>query len=125
MSARAVVGCEGGLEAALSAAEPLWTSHWVLKAITVWDAWWRSLMYVGVYTLLMGHTEAERRATHFVVYMTLMNMPRLLTATAAPWLFHRVGYAGVYFVSGLLALIVTAIAFAWRNAEREEAPSGT
>ena len=105
---------------AFAFSEGLWASHDLVKGLAVWEASARALLLVGVYTLLMNHTEPERRATHFVVYMTLLNLPRVLDATVAPMLFDKVGYAGIWALSGLLCLGVTALSFAWKEADQGE-----
>jgi hypothetical protein len=103
-----------------SFSEPLWSSHAAVKAMAVWEASARSLLLVGVYTLLMAHTEPQRRATHFVVYMTLLNLPRVLDASIAPWLFGRVGYSGIWALSGCLCLLVSALVYLWKDANQPQ-----
>ena len=58
----------------------LWFTPGVLPAMVVLQSVATSLLYVGLYAWLMGRVGPTVRATHFAVFMALLNVPR----SAAP-----------------------------------------
>lgn len=122
---RAVAIAAGVLAAAwiaFGAAESVWTSHGVVKALAITEASARALLLVGAYGFLMGAADARARATHFVIYMSLLNLPRVLGPLAAPNVFDALGYAGVWLSAGALQLTVAAAAV-WGQRRRYDAPA--
>jgi MFS family permease len=120
---RAVVLGSAGLAlgwTGIALAESSWSSHGFMLGYSVYEISVRALMYTGVFTVLMGHTERERRATHFMIYMTLMNLPRVLEAAVAPRVFDAVSYSGTFMVCAGLSALTVGLMLWWRDADEAE-----
>jgi len=80
--------------------ESHWGSQETIVGMVAAQAGTTALLYVGVHAALMDHTDPRVRATQFVIFMGLLNLPRLYGAALAPGLFDVLGYAGLYLAAG-------------------------
>jgi hypothetical protein len=69
-------------------------------------------MIVGLHAWLMGRVEPSVRATHYAVFVSLLNVPRAWVPGVAAGLLEALGWSGVFVVSGATQLVVAA-AFVW------------
>ncbi len=93
-------------------AESLWTEPDAVRALAVLESAARAWLFVGLYAFAMRATSPQLRATHFVVLMSLLNLPRVLGPWLAPELHARSGYAGIWLMAAGCQLVVLVYA-AW------------
>ena len=107
----------------MALASGLWTSPSTVLTLAVVEGLGQSLVVVSAYAFLMGVAVPRVRATHFVVYMTVLNLPRVLGPLAAPSLFEHGGYAGVWFAAASLEIALVVLAgWGWRRGYGRTAP---
>ncbi len=107
----AALGCVGlGLTWAIfSRFEPYWGNPNTIVSMVVAQAVFTSLLYVGLHAALMDRTDPRVRATQFVVFMGLLNLPRIYTAAVAPAILAALDYAGLYFAAGVFQIAVALL----------------
>jgi len=106
----------GASWALMALAPSLWTRPETIFALAVVEGFAQSLVLVAAYAFLMGVAAPSVRATHFVIYMALLNLPRLAGPLLAPEIFGLGGYAGVWAAAAALELLLFVLAWwGWRR----------
>lgn len=79
-------------------------AHWgtpdTVVTMVCAQALFTALLYVGIHAALMDHTDPAVRATQFVIFMGLLNLPRLYGAAVAPGLLASLGFSGLWLACG-------------------------
>jgi MFS family permease len=89
-----------------------WPSVAFIVGFTLVQGAAMSVMIVGLHAWLMGRVEPSVRATHYAVFVSLLNVPRAWVPGVAADLLEALGWSGVFVVSGATQLVVAA-AFVW------------
>lgn len=111
----------GGLWLLFSGTEPGWEYTGFVYGLVVLQAAATAIMYVGLYAWLMGWVDPRFRATHYAVFMSLLNAPRAWVPGLAAGGLATLGWPGVFAVAGAIQVLLGAIA--WGLGRRRE--SGT
>ena len=93
----------------LAAVPGLWPSVGFIVAFTIVQGIAMSTMVVGLHAWLMGRVEPSVRATHYAVFVSLLNLPRAWVPGTAPDLLAALGWSGVFVLSGAIQLVVAAV----------------
>ncbi|PRQ09919.1 MFS transporter [Enhygromyxa salina] len=97
--------------------ERAWHDPITIIALVAVQSMATALLYVGVHAALMDQADPRARATQFVIFMGLLNLPRAYGPAAAPGLLAALGYAGLFIAAGGYQLLIAA-ALPWmRRAE--------
>jgi MFS transporter, PAT family, beta-lactamase induction signal transducer AmpG len=99
----------GGLWIAFAMVEPLWTHDAFLLAFVAVQAIVTALMYVGLHALFMGLVDPRARATHFVVFTVLLNLPRVFAPGVGAWAVAAWGFVGVFVACGLYQIAMAGL----------------
>lgn len=86
-----------------------WTSVGFIVGFTLVQGAAMGVMVVGLHAWLMGVVEPSVRATHYAVFASLLNLPRVWVPTVAPTLLETAGWGGVFVTSGAIQLTVAAV----------------
>jgi len=111
---RAIVfGCAalGMTTMGLAAVPSIWASMRFIVGFTVVQGAAMGVMVVGLHAWLMGVVEPSVRATHYAVFVSLLNLPRAWVPSLAPKLLAASGWEGVFVTSGAIQLSVAAVFF--------------
>ncbi|KIG12062.1 AmpG permease [Enhygromyxa salina] len=88
--------------------EQLWQVPTTIIVLVAVQSIATALLYVGVHAALMDHADPRARATVFVIFMGLLNLPRAFGPTLAPGLLAALGYAGLFIAAGGYQLLIAA-----------------
>lgn len=75
-----------------------------------------ALLFVGLYAWLMDQVLPRFRATHYAVFMSLINLPRAWVPGFAPGVLEALGWSGTYAAAGALQVVLGGVA--WLLARR-------
>lgn len=112
----------GGLWLLFAAAEAVWMQPSFVYGFVVLQAAATALMYVGLYAWLMGRVDPRFRATHYAVFMSLLNAPRAWVPGLAAGGLATLGWPGVFAVAGAAQVLLGATAWALGRRDREMQP---
>jgi MFS family permease len=101
----------GALWAGFSTLEALWSSVGFLYAFIVLQSVATALLYVGLYAWLMDRVMPRFRATHYAVFMSLLNVPRAWVPTLMPDVLESLGWPGVFAAAGAFQVALAAVAW--------------
>ncbi|MGH1342232.1 MAG: hypothetical protein ACRBN8_11805 [Nannocystales bacterium] len=101
----------GGLWLLFAGAEPAWVWPGFVYGFVVLQAGATALMYVGLYAWLMGHVDPRFRATHYAVFMSLLNAPRAWVPGLAAGGLAALGWSGVFALAGSVQVVLGATAW--------------
>ncbi len=93
----------------LAAVPGAWSSVGFIIGFTLVQGAAMGVMVVGLHAWLMGLVEPSLRATHYAVFVSLLNLPRAWVPAVAPQLLEARGWEGVFLVSGTIQLAVAAV----------------
>ena len=113
----------GASWALFAALEPLWSAVPFLYGFVIVQAIPTALLYVGLYAWLMDRVLPRFRATHYAVFMSLLNLPRVWAPTLAPDALEALGWPALFAVAG--ALQATLGGLAWWVARGTARARGT
>jgi MFS family permease len=99
----------GGLWIAFALLEPLWAMDAFLMPFVAVQAIVTALMYVGLHAVFMGLVDPRARATHFVVFTVLLNLPRVVAPGVGAWAVGAWGFAIVFAACGLYQIAMAAL----------------
>ncbi len=102
----------GGLWLLFAGAESAWGGPGFVYGFVVLQAAATALMYVGLYAWLMGRVDPRFRATHYAVFMSLLNAPRAWVPGLAAGGLAALGWPGVFAVAGAAQILLAAAAWA-------------
>jgi hypothetical protein len=97
--------------------ESLWEIKPAVYALTLVQQLATPLLVVGLHALFMDLTDPRVRATNFVVFMALLNAPRVLAPTVGAALVGMLDFAGMFMVAGVLQAAVVLLVLAVRPAD--------
>ncbi|MBV1858110.1 MAG: hypothetical protein KUG77_06830 [Nannocystaceae bacterium] len=101
----------GGLWLVFANAESAWVWPSFVYGFVVLQAAATALMYVGLYAWLMGRVDPRFRATHYAVFMSLLNAPRAWVPGLAAGGLATLGWPGVFAVAGAAQVLLGAAAW--------------
>jgi MFS family permease len=114
----------GGCWVAFGLAETLWSADAFVFAFVAVQAIVTALMYVGIHAAFMDLVDARVRATHFVVFTVLLNVPRVAAPPLAAPAVDTLGFAGLWIACGVFQIAVAGLARRLRPTSGQ-ATSGT
>jgi MFS family permease len=94
---------------AFALVEPLWSVDAFMVAFVGAQALVTALMYVGLHATFMDLVDPRVRATHFVVFTVLLNLPRAAAPLVAAPALDALGWAGVWAACGLFQVAVAVL----------------
>mgnify|MGYP002620434180 FL=1 len=89
--------------------EPLWGVEAFLLTFVAVQAVVTAVMFVGLHAHFMALVDPRARATHFVVFTVLLNLPRVLAPSVGAWTVAAWGFAGVFAACGFYQLTMAAL----------------
>ncbi len=101
----------GALWAGFSTMDALWSSVGFLYGFIVLQSVATALLYVGLYAWLMDRVMPQFRATHYAVFMSLLNVPRAWVPTLMPDVLASLGWPGVFAAAGAFQVALAAVAW--------------
>jgi MFS transporter, PAT family, beta-lactamase induction signal transducer AmpG len=99
----------GALWVSFALLEPLWQIEAFLLPFVAVQAVVTALMYVGLHAVFMGVVDPRARATHFVVFTVLLNLPRVFAPAVGSWTVDAWGFAGVFAACGLYQVAMAGL----------------
>jgi PAT family beta-lactamase induction signal transducer AmpG len=95
-------------------AEPLWASKLFIYAMMLVQQLATPLLLVGLHALFMDLTSPRVRATNFVIFMALLNLPRVVAPKAGAYLVAAFDFAGMFVVAGAIQVAIVVLILAVR-----------
>lgn len=103
---------------AFAFAEPLWIHPQVVVAEVVVEAVFTAALFAGIHAYFMDLVDPSIRATQFVVFMALLNLPRVYGPPLAPPMLQAVDFMAFYALLGGLQIALAAPLWGRRPAQR-------
>ena len=90
----------GSVWIAFALATPLWGTIGAVLTMVALQGLCTGLLYAGVHAWLMDATDPKVRATQFVAFMALLNLPRAVAPHLAAPAVAALGFAGLFAACG-------------------------
>jgi MFS family permease len=100
--------------AAWGLSEPLWSSKPFVYGLTLAQQLATPLLFVGLHALFMDLTSPRVRATNFVIFMALLNLPRVIAPQTGAYLVGALDFAGMFVVAGAIQAAIVILILAVR-----------
>jgi len=101
----------GASWAVFAALEPGWSSVPLMYGFVIVQAVPTALLYVGLYAWLMDRVLPRFRATHYAVFMSLLNLPRVWVPTLAPDALQALGWPSLFAAAGAVQVALGGVAW--------------